>query len=656
MLGTMQTDSQYSLRGLNMVTPDQQIDDNSSTKGQSPYTINSRMFAPTDTNEPRAANQSRKGATFYTIPVGETLDTVQTSTTGQAAASVSYLNQVAQLFTPTANNKALTAIDIQLRSNTSIDAVSIAVYENNSGALGNKIAESSILNGLITASYTYIKARFIQGPVLSNASSYWIVVRGTESILTGVFDIATTTAGTGLMVSNDSGTTWTTQAKAINFKTYLSTAGPILGQHRFVTSNGIKQTLFAHGDSIYMVSNESTGAITAIKTGLNTNATRVRFRTMYNKVFIANGYDAMMKWDGTTLTTSTHDTNFMIPNNMIVKSNRAFYINKDYPTRVYFSNIYPDLETVPSTNFFYVPDSASTDPITGWETFQDQLVIFTKNSKWILVGNDISSFSLNQSPGGVKGAVSQEAIVKGETRLFFWSQDDGPNYYDGTRDVVICDRIQPEVSRAVDLSSIDASWSRREVRWYYKRQGSSKHNRMILFDLRYNEWFMDTETYTRLPIFWDIENNEFVEASSSYGALFFGESAPNHLGSPIRWEYDTNYKKYTSGIAKDRVRKFRVIFDAPDRNLVVNVGKDGDFNNSPKWKDVLLTTTGITYNSGVVYAATNAIYGKGSRISQPKISLSGRANNTQFRFKKDCITTQVRVYGYEGTVKSGRMR
>ena len=648
-------DQMYGLRGLNMVTPDQTIDDSDKTKGQSPFLTNTRLLAPQDDSDPRVAVQSRRGAGFYSQPVGEALGTQNTSTGGQTGRNISYLNKVAQLFTPATNN-ALDGIELLIKNVDSNDAVTIYIYENASGNLGNLLAQGSIQNSAITSTYAYVKAYFPQAPVLSTSSTYWIVVGGFEPTITGNYQVSSGVVGSGLMTSVDGGSTWLAQTGQMNFKTYQATAGGVKGTHRFVTKSGLKQTLFAHGTSIYRVTNDSTGAITAIKTGLNASATRVRFRTVYDKVYIVNGYDSLMIWDGAAMTTATHTVDFPVPDNVIIYHDRAWYYSKSEPTKLYFSGIYPDLLTVSSVNYQYVPDTASPDPITGFVVFQDQLVIFTKESKYLLLGDDVSTLGLSQSPGGTKGAVSQEAISLGETVVYFWSQDGGAYYYDGAQDRPIGDPIQPETAQIIDIDSMDSIVTDKEWRIYYKHLGDATHQRMLLYDLRYGEWLLDTETYTRLPISFSLEQNELIESSSTMGAIYFGEASISQLGAIIKWRYWTNYKKYTSGIAKDRVRTFRAIFASPERTITVKVGKDSDFDNDARYKNVILNVSGIVYDGGETYGSPTAFYGQGARVSQPKVSLSGRAMNTQYRFEKDVLYSEVRLYGYEAIIKSGRPR
>jgi hypothetical protein len=650
-------DIMYNLRGLNMVAPDQILDDSDRTRGQSPYAINSRMYAQ-DT-EPRTTINSRKGPGFYTVPVGEALDVQNTTTTGQTDQNISYLNRVAQRFTPTAS-KRITKVDLLLKNATSNDTILVAIYEDSSGNLGNLLAISSIQRQNVQDTYTYTSVRFPQAPLVSSASNYWLVIYAQDESITTNYAMSRTTTGANLMASVDGGTIWAVTTGSVNYKVYQSDDAPVLWHCRYVKNDGTKQTIFAVGGAtpaVYKVDNESTGAVSTIATGLSTSATRYRHAIVAGILYIVNGYDAVIKWNGTVVSRLVHDSSlFPVPMNIVLHKNRVYYYNKDNPTRVYFSELAPDYDTITSTNFFYVPNPTSPDPISGWAVFQDQLIIFKKESKWQLVGSDLSSFSLNQAPGGFKGAVSQEAIAAGESRLYFWNGDDGPNYYDGARDVAIGDLIQPEVKYITSPELIDTVLTDREWRVYFKRLGDSQHQRMFLFDIRYREWFLDTNTYTRLPVVRSLEANELMEASSCVGALYFGEFDYATLGAPIDWKYWTNYKKYGSGIAKDRVRTFRAIFESPNRTFTVLVGKDSDFDNSATMKSVILQTSGIVYDGGETYGSPTAIYGRGTRVSDPKVSLSGRAKNTQYRFEKYGAYTPVRLYGYESIIKSGRPR
>lgn len=650
-------DITYVLRGLNMVTPDQSIDDSDRTRGQSPWAINSRMYA--QDREPRTAIASRKGPSFYTVPVGEAVDVQQTDTTGQAAWAVNHLTRVAQRFSPVASER-LTRIDLLLEDNTSSDTIIVAVYEDSSGALGNRIAISSIQSQDVQDTFTYTTVRFVQAPLLSSSSDYWIVVYTQEESDTNGYAISHSSAGSDLMVSSDGGVVYNAVSGSINYKVYQSDDAPVLWQTRYAKTDGTKQTLFAIGGSspaVYRVTNESTGAVTTVFTGLNTSATRYRHAILGGVLYIVNGYDAVMKWDGTTGTRLTHDgTLFPVPENIVEHKNRVFYYNRDNPTRVYFSDLAPAYDTISSESFFYVPKPTSPDPITGWKPFQDQLIIFTKETKWQLIGSDLGSFNLVQSPAGLKGAVSQEAVASGETRLYFYSLDGGPYYFDGARDVAIGDNIQPETDDIIDHVEMDSVLTDREWRIYFKSLGDDNHTHMLLYDLRYREWFLDTDTYTRLPFVRTLEDNELMEASSVVGALYYGETEFAQLGAPIDWKYWTNYKKYTSGIAKDRVRTFRAVFESPDRTVSVLVGKDSDFDNDATMKTITLLTSGILYDGGETYNSETAIYGLGTRIADPKVSLSGRAKNTQYRFQKYGAHTPVRLYGYEAIIKSGRPR
>lgn len=656
-LASQSMDQMYSLRGLNLITPDQLVDDSSKTAGQSPHAPNSRLMQPQADTDPRTAVESRGGAGFYTVPVGEALDQVKDYSTSILTRQITDTSWYMSPFTPSVS-KVMTALDIKLKKNIAYlvpghCVVQIVTLAADGYTPTATLATSSVKSSLLTSNFAYYKARFIAAPALTAGTKYGVVIRSDSA---SGFDIALNSLAQIAGNTPDAGATWGYEPTTAHFKTYMADAGTVKGQFRFTNKNGIKQTLFAHGTSIYKVDNESTGAVSAIKTGLNPLAKRVRFINAYEQVFIVNGYDPMMKWNGTTLTLSVHTADFMIPDNVVIFHDRAWYTNRDNPTRLYFSGIYPDLEVVDVVNFQYVPDTASVDPITGFTVFQNQLTVFTKESKYLITGDDAGSLGLSQSPGGTKGAVSQEAISNAERVVYFVSQDGGAYYYDGAQDFSLSDPVQPIFSNMSNIDEIDTSVSDKQWRIYYKTSGDLSHRHMLLLDIRFNEWLEDTDTYTRLPVTWSQEDNKLVEASSVYGALFFAEVDDSHLGDFIRWQYWTNYKKYTSGIAKDRVRTFRAIFATPDRTVDVKVGKDADFANNAVYKTITLLTDGIQYDDGHLYGDLDAYYGLGARVSQPRVSLSGRASNTQYRFEKDVLYTKIQLYGYEAIIKSSRPR
>lgn len=103
------TDETYDLRGLNLIAPDQIM-----PKGESPWTINSRMYARNE-GDSRVANRTRMGSVRLTTAVGETLST-QNIDTGTGDLAITPTRIVAQPFDADADG-ALTRTDLEIKRN-----------------------------------------------------------------------------------------------------------------------------------------------------------------------------------------------------------------------------------------------------------------------------------------------------------------------------------------------------------------------------------------------------------------------------------------------------------------------------------------------------------------------------------------------------------
>ena len=89
----------FSLKGLDMYTPDELADSSRCVYGR-----NFRLFAPADDTK-RIAITKRNGHSFYSVPIGETVDTQITVTTGAADQQMTTINWLAQKVTAGATGR-----------------------------------------------------------------------------------------------------------------------------------------------------------------------------------------------------------------------------------------------------------------------------------------------------------------------------------------------------------------------------------------------------------------------------------------------------------------------------------------------------------------------------------------------------------------------
>jgi len=614
--------------GLNTTFPYTQLKD-----GESPSFYNVRLYAR-KSDDRRVAVATRKGPGFYSVPLGETLDAQVTSTTGASDATLTTTSWVADKFT---NNTAgrLTKVSLNLKTGTTpTQHVMVAIYTNSGGSPGSLLATSSILSSSITSSYTYLTARFIEAPEVSAATDYWVVAY-MQNGGSGSWLWSSNTSVTTAKTSSNSGGSWSATSYGLNWKTYVSTNSPLLGGTRYTPSNATAKTVIAHGTNVYSVS-EVDGTTTSIKSALNASATEYNFAQASDNLYWCNGYDALYKWDGATVTTVAGSP--PIAKYLAFHKGRLFLAGQSDPTKLTWSD-FADYETWSSTGFVYVPQSKTGDPITGMTVFQDNLVIFTRNTKYILFGDDPGNFVLRQA-SGKKGAVNN-AVIKSDPNYIYFLSDDGVYRFNGSQDELMSDSVQTETDNIEDKTKCAAVVQGNYYRLYYPRTTSVVNDACILWDTLNNFWLRDTDTYIDKP-FVDEENN-LIEGSSVMGAVFRAEQAYSDMGKPIDFIYWTKY--YGDGLRKIFLRRLILSLRLQTQPYSLNVYIDIDQRN----------TNSISYQ--VDAQASGAEYGDGTQfgdgttwgsqvVSVPETLVGTEAYWHQIRFERNGVDTPVEILSY----------
>lgn len=618
--------------GLNTTFPYTQLKD-----GQSPSLYNCRLYARNATDR-RVAVGTRKGPGFYSVPLGETVDIQQTSVTGAADQSVNTTTWVAGKFTNT-NAGKLTKVDVRVKQGTSpTQHLIVAIYSDSSGSPGTLLATSSILSSSITTSYQYLSARFTEAPTLAATTAYWIVCY-MQMGGSGTYSWSSTTNATTAKSSTNSGGTWSVTTFAMNLKTYVSTNSKLLGGFRYTPSAATAKTVIAHGTNVYTVSDVD-GTTTSIKSGLSASATDYYFAQSNDQLFTVNGQNPPQYWDGTTWAAvggSPPTSKFCI-----FHKNRLFVVDTANPTRVVYSDL-GDYQAYTSTNFTYVPSPKSGDPITGWVVFQDNLVIFTRKTKWVLFGDDPGNFILRQS-SGKKGAVKQDSIVADANYIYFLN-DEGVYRYNGSSDQLISDSIQNEVDGFADKAKASAVIQNNYYRLYYPTTGSTANNGCILWDTINNFWLRDSGTYIDKPFL--NESNQLIEGSSVVGAIYYGEQAYSDLGKPIAFVYWSKY--FGDGLRKIFLRRVIPSIRLQTQPYNLNVYIDLDQRNTiPLQYTMSAGATGNTWGGGATttWGAGSTVAWGSAVVSTPKPLQGSEAYWQQIRYEQTGVDTPVEILSY----------
>ena len=618
--------------GLNTTYPHTQLSD-----GASPNFYNVRLFARKQ-DDRRVSVGTRKGPGFYSVPLGETQDQAETSTTGAGDQEITTTGWVADSFTAGATGR-LSKVEVNLKNGATSPTqhLIVEIYDDDSGEPGTKLATSSILSSDIGSSYAYETARFVEAPTITNTETYWVVLY-MQMGGAGSYNVSTTTnASTGLSSAN-SGGTWSSTSDAFNIKTHLATASPFLGGTYYNPSSATAKTVIAHGTDVYTVSDVD-GSTTSIKSGLNASAEEYNFDQAEDKLYFVNGYDGIQYYDNSTVTAVSDPQAPSDPKYCVFHKGRLFVAGQSAdPTRLSWSD-FADYDSWLSTGFVNVPQPKTGDPITGITVFQDNLIIFTEKTKYILYGDDPGNFVLRQSSGR-EGCVANKTIAKDPNYVYFLSND-GVYRFNGSQDQLMSDGIQTEIDNIPDKTKCSAVYQGNYYRLYYPQTGSTNNDSCILWDTLYDFWLRDSGTYVDKPFI--TTEDTLVEGSSRMGAIYYGEQAYSDLGKPIEFKYWT--KVYGDGLRKIYLRRFIPSIRLQSQPYSMNIFIDLDQRG----------TNSISYTLDASAAGTNwgsgETWGGGSTwgsetVGVPQVFRGTEAFWHQIKFEQTGVDTPVEILSY----------
>lgn len=652
--------TRLDFRGLDTTSPYDVVQNN-----RSPFAHDFRIYAE-ESDSRRVAISSRKGSGTYVTALSEAADQQNTSATGAADQSIGVVTEWKAMKFTAGVTGPLTKLELRLKKTTSSSGpIVIKVYTNNAGIPGTLIGESGILNSDISTSYAYVPAHFIEAPAVTSGSVYWIVAY-IQDDGSNTYSWSSNTSTTLALTSNTTGQSWASTAYSLNFKTYVCSTALIKGGARYAPTSAENRTVIPIGTSVYSV-DDVTGAMTAILTGQNANATHYYFAYADDKLFWVNGFDNLKTWDGTTVETITH-ANLPILSNIIFHNNLLIGISAADPNRFVYSeapgnddgsgNLW--YKAYLSTSFQYVPTSKASDPLTGMAVFQDNLYFFTRSAKYALYGKDPGSFLLRQSTGK-KGAVSQGAIHADENYIYF-AAPDGFYRFNGAKDEIISDftwnrggSIQSEYASIADVDKVFVTKWKRGVRMYYPSSGAPVNDSCVIWHTVFQEWLRDTDSFVSfaIPLTDGNDDDKLVELSSVCPRATYAEQDYNNLGKAINFEYHCKNDSLGMPAVRKRITKFFPLLEGDGGNYPVQVGVDKDMENETRYVDYELAEGGVRI--GEFSVGDGTLIEKDVQFSPKRFRISGYAYYWQPRIKRRAINNRVRFIGYTLAIRTKRL-
>lgn len=597
---------------------------------------------------------TRKGIDFHSAAAGSTKDDEIVSVTGASSVSFSETVRLAQVFTSTVA-KRLEKVEINIKNATSATGtVMVEIWSDATGVPGVMLARSSIKSSTITSSYQYLTARFAEAPLIASSTNYWIVVY-IQSVGTNSYSWSGNTSETTALTSTDSGVTWSATSYSLNFKEYYCTDGQIIGLHRAYKSDGTKSTLFAQGTALYSV-NDTTGALTTIKSGLSASATHYRFVTVNDIVYYVNGYDGLRKWDFTT-ESQVNASNY----NLITEHKGLLFLQDAIdPNKIVYSN-FADYETFTSTDFIYIPSPKTGDPVTAMESLNGYLIIPTLNNKFILSGDDNATFSLDEAPDQ-KGTYTQETITTDKNAIYYLSND-GVYSSNGSEAKLLSADIYQEI---VDLPLKDKSClviNNGRLYLWVTPSGTTGNSKCYVFSLNYGDAggtteSIDTNSFVSRAVSCFRDSDTLLVGSSKIGQVYWQELSSNdytNLGGDINFDLQTHYIVGNSPALLKEVRDFQPRFGAQSSSYTIDVQYAYDLRNN--WSTIISSNmqgSGNIYGSGITYGS-GATYGTDSE-KQLGLYIPGEYRRFAIRYKHYATRQPNKFLGHTLVTQTRRIR
>lgn len=547
--------------------------------------------------------ETRKGFDYHSSTAGQTQDQAITSTTGAADKSFNTVTRLAQIWTASASGR-LNKYELNLKNDASATGtVIVEHWTDDGGSPGSLVARTSISANDVTSSYGYIAARFPDAPTVTSSTSYWVVVY-VQLTGSGSYKWSSTTSATTALTSTDSGSTWSSTSYALNFKQYYGTSGGVKGLIRAYKSDGTKVTLFVEGTTLYSVNN-STGALTTVKSGLSASAANYRFAKVNDVVYYINGYDGLRKWDFTT-ESQVSATNYT---HICEHKGLLFLVDATDPNKVVYSN-FADYETFTSTDFIYVPSPKTGDPVTALKSLNGSLIIPTLNSKYILSGEDNATFSLDEAPDK-KGTYTQETITADKNFVYYLS-DDGVYRSNGSESQLMSDNIYGSIQALANKDSCCICVNKGRLYLWFRSSGSSVNDSCYVWNLNYgakgNECVesLDTNAYVARAFSAYDDNDDLLVGSSLIGQVYWQEQSANdysNLGGDIDFLLQTHYMTLGTPAVLKEIRDWQPRFAAQSGNYTLSAEYATDRrDNWQTQQDVNVQGSGYLWgDSGTVW-------------------------------------------------------
>lgn len=232
--------------------------------------------------------------------------------------------------------------------------------------------------------------------------------------------------------------------------TAVGSAGNLIGLvHGSWLVSGVltRYVVVTDGTKVFWLNSASWTDITGGVVMAPGTTTLVSFAQMNNLLVGFDGTNAPWTWDGLAGSISLLSGSPPIGNMGIVWQNRLFFAGKGTArTRLYYSDV-GDPATWGASSFMDVPSPYDGDEITGLAILYGNLIVFKRNSIYLITGDAPENFVISKTNAAV-GCVSPYSVISVDNLVYFVS-DKGLYALNLSNTKQICYRVEPRYNYAV---------------------------------------------------------------------------------------------------------------------------------------------------------------------------------------------------------------
>lgn len=306
-----------------------------------------------------------------------------------------------------------------------------------------------------------------------------------------------------------------------------------------------------------------------------------------------------------------------------------------------------------SVSFIYIPRPKNGSPITRIVPFQDNLVILTQDSKYILSGSDRGSYFLRESTGS-EGAISRRGVAVDSNYIYSVSHD-GIYRFNGAKDEKISRLVQPFYDNCPSKEDMTLSLWKSELRVYFASEFSTVNDSTLILNNDFTEWMLDTNTFVSRSLFYSDadDDNELIEFSSQTATLYNAEQDFNSLGAPINFIYNLKYDSRGIPGQRKKFRRYVPLVQAVGKSFPITLGVDKDFEGAPKEREQQLNVGGAII--GDFFIDDGTIITGSTAFKPKKTAISGYSRYMQFGVSREAVNNQVAFMGVQFTYKAKKL-